>query len=155
MQEELQAMQKQTPIVTPGVGDNPLRQQRGSIINVASVTGFAVLQNMMPYNVSKHAVIGVTKSAAVDHSRDQIRINAVCPGMTDTPMVRGRTALTKEGKISNWAIEGNGLQRLALPEEIADVCVFLSGCGASYISGSSIVVDAGHLAALRYEAQIS
>jgi NAD(P)-dependent dehydrogenase (short-subunit alcohol dehydrogenase family) len=155
LQEEVQAMQKQTPTVTPGVGDNPLRQQRGSIINVASITGFAALQNMMPYNVSKHAVIGVTKSAAIDHSRDQIRINAVCPGMTDTPMVGARNTLTKKGKTSNWAVEGNGLQRLALPEEIADVCVFLSGCGASYISGSSILVDAGHLAALRYEAGLS
>ncbi|KAL2815737.1 NAD(P)-binding protein [Aspergillus granulosus] len=155
MQEEVQAMQKQTLTCTPGVGNHPLRKQRGSIINVASVTGFAALQNMMPYNVSKHAVIGLTKSAAIDHSRDQIRINAVCPGMTDTPMVRARSTLAKGGKTSNWAVEGNGLQRLALPEEVADVCVFLSGCGASYMSGSSVVVDAGHLAALRYEVNLS
>ncbi|KAL6229189.1 hypothetical protein BDW75DRAFT_245957 [Aspergillus navahoensis] len=155
MQEEVRAMQKQVPTCTPGVRSSLQRQQRGSIINIASVTGLAALQNMMPYNVSKHAVIGLTKSAAIDHSQDQIRINAVCPGMTETPMVKARQALVDQGRTSNWAVQGNGLQRLALPEEIADVCVFLSGCGASYMTGSSMVVDAGHLAALRYEPGLS
>ncbi|KAJ5548495.1 hypothetical protein N7513_005729 [Penicillium frequentans] len=152
MQEQIQAMQKQTATCTPGI-DNPRRAQRGSIINIASVTGFSGLQNMMPYNVSKHAVIGLTKSAAVDHGRDEIRINAVCPGMTETPMVATRTT-SIPGKSSGWAVDGNTRQRLALPEEIADVCIFLSGCGASYMSGSSVVVDAGHLAALRYESNL-
>ncbi|KAL3442932.1 NAD(P)-binding protein [Aspergillus insuetus] len=155
MQEEVRAMQKQPPTCTPGVRPKPLRQQRGSIINIASVTSLAALQNVMPYNVSKHAVLGLTKSAAIDHSQDQIRINAVCPGMTETPMVQARQALVEQGKTSNWAVQGNGLQRLALPEEIADVCVFLSGCGASYMTGASVVVDAGHLAALRYEPGLS
>ncbi|KAJ5999342.1 hypothetical protein N7451_007152 [Penicillium sp. IBT 35674x] len=152
MQEQIQAMQKQTATCTPGI-DNPLRAQRGSIINIASITGFAGLQNMMPYNVSKHAVIGLTKSAAIDHGRDGIRINAVCPGMTETPMVAARTT-SIPGKSSGWAVDGNTRQRLAIPEEIADVCIFLSGCGASYMSGSSVVVDAGHLAALRYESHL-
>lgn len=152
MQEQIQAMQKQNATCTPGF-DNPLRAQRGSIVNIASITGFAALQNMMPYNVSKHAVIGLTKSAAVDHAREEIRINAVCPGMTETPMVAGRQTSTTPGK-KGWAVEGNGRQRLALPEKIADVCIFLSGCGASYMTGSAVTVDAGHLAALRYEGSL-
>lgn len=152
MQEQILAMQKQTATCTPGI-DNPRRAQRGSIVNIASITGFAGLQNMMPYNVSKHAVIGLTKSAAVDHGRDEIRINAVCPGMTETPMVAARTT-SIPGKSSGWAVDGNTRQRLALPEEISDVCIFLSGCGASYMSGSSVVVDAGHLAAIRYESHL-
>ncbi|OGE51916.1 hypothetical protein PENARI_c012G02378 [Penicillium arizonense] len=150
MQEQIQVMQKQNPTCTPGI-DNPLRAQRGSIVNIASITGFAALQNMMPYNVSKHAVIGLTKSAAIDHAPQEIRINAVCPGMTETPMVAARKTSTVPGKSRGWAVEGNGRQRLAIPEEIADVCIFLSGCGASYMSGSSVTVDAGHLAALRYD----
>ncbi|KAF9886748.1 reductase [Aspergillus nanangensis] len=155
MQEQIQAMINQSPTCTPGI-DNPLRAQRGSIINVASVTGFAALQNMMPYNVSKHAVIGLTKSAAVDHAPSDIRINAVCPGMTETPMVAsGKTTASRPTPRRGWAVEGNGRHRLAIPEEIADVCIFLSGCGASYMSGSSVTVDAGHLAALRYDGSLS
>ncbi|KAJ5664772.1 uncharacterized protein N7477_007220 [Penicillium maclennaniae] len=133
MQEQVKAMKKQPAKCTPGI-DNPRRAQRGSIINIASVTGFAGLQNMMPYNVSKHAAIGLTKSAAIDHGCDGIRINAVCPGMTETPMVAARTT-SIPGKASGWAVDGNTRQRLALPEEISDVCIFLSGCGASYMSG--------------------
>ncbi|KAL4811336.1 hypothetical protein BDV18DRAFT_155942 [Aspergillus unguis] len=154
MQEQIQAMQKQNPTCTPGI-DNPIRAQRGSIVNIASITGFAALQNMMPYNVSKHAVVGLTKSAAVDHASQDIRINAVCPGMTETPMVAASRASVVPGKSRGWAVEGNGRQRLAIPEEIADVCIFLSGCGASYMSGSSVTVDAGHLAAVRYDHSLS
>lgn len=143
-------MRDQDAVCTPGIND-PLRAQRGSIVNVASITGLAALQNMMPYNVSKHATIGLTKSAAIDHAPQEIRINAVCPGMTETPMVAARKTSVTPGKSRGWAVEGNGRQRLALPAEIADVCIFLSGCGASYMTGSSIIVDAGHLAALRYE----
>lgn len=154
MQEQIQVMQKQRTTCTPGI-DNPLRAQRGSIVNIASVTGFAALQNMMPYNVSKHAVIGLTKSAAIDHAPQKIRINAVCPGMTETPMVTAGKASVIPGKSRGWAVEGNGRQRLAMPEEITDVCIFMSGCGASYMSGSCITVDAGHLAALRYDDSLS
>ncbi|KAJ5131994.1 hypothetical protein N7448_006152 [Penicillium atrosanguineum] len=120
MQQQIQVMQKQDATCTPGI-DNPLRAQRGSIVNIASITGFAALQNMMPYNVSKHAVIGLTKSAAIDHAPQEIRINAVCPGMTETPMVAGRKIYTVPGKSRGWAVEGNGKQRLAIPEEIADL----------------------------------
>ncbi|PWY72570.1 NAD(P)-binding protein [Aspergillus eucalypticola CBS 122712] len=155
MQEQIKAMQKQSPTCTPGI-DNPLRAQRGSIVNIASVTGFAALQNMMPYNVSKHAVIGLTKSAAVDHAPSDIRINSVCPGMTETPMVAsGKVSVSPPTTRRGWAVEGNGRHRLAIPEEIADVCIFLSGCGASYMSGSPVTVDAGHLAALRYDGKLS
>ncbi|KAJ5481645.1 hypothetical protein N7475_000457 [Penicillium sp. IBT 31633x] len=136
MQEQIQVMQKQRTTCTPGI-DNPLRAQRGSIVNIASVTGFAALQNMMPYNVSKHAVIGLTKSAAIDHAPQKIRINAVCPGMTETPMVTAGKASVIPGKSRGWAVEGNGRQRLAMPEEITDV------------------FDAGHLAALRYDDSLS
>lgn len=150
MQEEITAMEKQFPVCTPGT-DNERRAQRGSIINIASITGAAALQNMMPYNVSKHAVIGLTKSAAIDHAVQLIRVNAVCPGMTETPMVAARHSSSLPNAPKGWAVEGNGRQRLAIPDEIADVCIFLSGCGASYMTGTSVMVDAGHLAALRYE----
>lgn len=154
MQEEIKVMEKQSPQTTPGIRD-PARAQRGAIVNIASVTGLSAIQNIMPYTVSKHAVIGLTKSAAVDHGYQQIRINCVCPGMADTPLVSSRKALESSNKASTWSTDGNVLQRLALPEEIADVCVFLSSCRASYIAGAGVVVDAGHMAALRYEPKIA
>jgi len=154
MQEEITVMSKQEPKTTPGV-KSMARAQRGSIINIASVTGLAAIQNIMPYTVSKHAVIGLTKSAAIDHGYQQIRINSVCPGMADTPLVKQRKALESSDKASTWSTDGNVLRRLAMPEEIADVCVFLSSCLASYMTGESIVVDGGHMAALRYERKIA
>ena len=154
MQEEIKAMEKQMPQGTPGVTSSQ-RAQRGAIINIASVTGLAAIQNIMPYTVSKHAVIGMTKSAALDHGYQQIRINCVCPGMADTPLVRSRKALESSNKASMWSTDGNVLQRLAMPEEIADVCVFLSSCRASYMTGEAVVIDGGHMAALRYEPKIA
>jgi NAD(P)-dependent dehydrogenase (short-subunit alcohol dehydrogenase family) len=154
MQEEIKAMEKQAPQTTPGVKSST-RAQRGAIINIASVTGLAAIQNIMPYTVSKHAVIGMTKSAAIDHGYQQIRINCVCPGMADTPLVKGRKALESSNKASTWSTDGNVLQRLAMPEEIADVCVFLSSCRASYMIGEAVVIDGGHMAALRYEPKIA
>lgn len=154
MQEEIKVMEKQTPRGTPGV-TNAQRAQRGAIVNIASVTGLAAIQNIMPYNVSKHAVIGLTKSAALDHGYQQIRVNCVCPGMADTPLVASRKSLQASGKAGTWATDGNVFQRLALPEEIADVCVFLSTCRASYMTGEAVKIDGGHMAALRYEPKMA
>lgn len=154
MQEEIKVMEKQAPQLTPGISD-PRRAQRGAIVNIASVTGLAAIQNIMPYTVSKHAVIGLTKSAALDHGYQQIRINCVCPGMADTPLVTSRKALESTNKASSWSTDGNVLQRLALPAEIADVCAFLSSCRASYMTGEAVVIDGGHMAALRYEPKIA
>ncbi|KAH8819263.1 hypothetical protein F5884DRAFT_743680 [Xylogone sp. PMI_703] len=154
MQEEIKAMGRQEPKTTPGV-QNQSRAQRGSIINISSTTGLAPVQNIMPYNVSKHAVIGMTKSAAIDHGWQQIRINAVCPGMADTPLVKSRKELESSNKAGSWSTDGNVFRRLAFPEEIADVCVFLSTCRASYMTGASVLVDGGHFAALRYEPKIA
>ena len=154
MQEEIKVMAGQDLVTTPGVAKET-RAQRGSIVNIASVTGLAAIQNIMPYTVSKHAVIGLTKSAAIDHGWEGIRINCVCPGMADTPLVRSRRALESSAQASTWSIDGNTGRRLALPEEIADVCVFLSSCRASYMTGAAVVIDGGHMAALRYEPKIA
>lgn len=143
MQEEIKVMRKQEPLVTLSAAD-ARRSQRGSIINIASTRGLGALPRLMPYVTSKHAVVGITKAAAIDHGKDGIRINAVCPGFVETQMfVERRKA---ENGVPSPA-EVTAMGRLAYPEEVADVCVFLSSSLSSFVHGTTIVVDGGRHAA--------
>jgi NAD(P)-dependent dehydrogenase (short-subunit alcohol dehydrogenase family) len=106
------------------------------------------MQNIMSYTVSKHAVLGLTRAAAVDHGHQKIRVNSVCPATVDTPFIApGKAANPK----STSAEDMNVFSRLVLPEEVADVCIFLSSCRSSYMSGASAVVDAALSVTARYE----
>ncbi|TVY88676.1 Levodione reductase [Lachnellula willkommii] len=147
-QAEVQAMRSQDPRVTSERFDIR-RGQRGSIVNIASTCGITAIPNIMPYVVSKHAVVGITRSFAVDHGNDRIRVNAVCPGLVDTPMLVQRKEM--ERKFSNEGDQPSTvgeppLGRNAYAEEIADTCTFLSSSKASYIHGSMIMVDGGKTA---------
>ncbi|TVY43494.1 Levodione reductase [Lachnellula subtilissima] len=147
-QAEVQAMRSQDPRVTCERSDLR-RGQRGSIVNIASTCGITAIPNIMPYVVSKHAVVGITRSFAVDHGNDRIRINAVCPGLVDTPMLVQRKEM--ERKFGNegdkrGTVGEPPLGRNAYPEEIADTCTFLSSSKASYIHGSMIMADGGKTA---------
>lgn len=146
-QEEIRAMLKQEPVTTPGVS-SPLRAQRGSIVNIASVSGLLAIQNMMAYTVAKHGVIGLTKSAAVDHGHQLIRVNCICPGVIETPFL---LPTKRANPTSTFHVDGTVFNRVGQPEEIADACVFLSSCQASFATGSSMIIDGGHSAAARYE----
>lgn len=137
MAAEARAMLKQPRKVTSTSWTDERRGQRGSIVNFASVCGNAAMPNVMPYNASKHAVMGMTRTAALEHAGDGLRINAVCPGVTDTPFLRD---LRKTAGPSSSAFQ-NPMGRLCLPEEIADACVFLSSSMASYVNGIALTVD--------------
>ena len=148
MQAEVRVMRSQDLSVTSEQLE-PKRGQRGSIVNIASTCGVTAIPNIMPYVVSKHAVVGITRSFAVDHGRDRIRINAVCPGLVDTPMLLQRKEM--EEKLGNGldkqsTVGESPLGRNAYPEEVADTCVFLSSLNASYIHGGMIMVDGGKTA---------
>ncbi|RFU24652.1 hypothetical protein B7463_g11685, partial [Scytalidium lignicola] len=125
------------------------RAQRGSIVNMAFVCGLSVIPNIMPYIASKHAVVGVTRAFAIDYGKYNIRINAVCPGIVETPMLQRRQAM-EEVSVENTkvkcSVEDPPLGRLALPEEIADICVFLSSSMSSYVHGSMVTADGGKMA---------
>ncbi|TVY18047.1 Levodione reductase [Lachnellula arida] len=147
-QAEVQAMRSQDQRVTSERFDLR-RGQRGSIVNIASTCGITAIPNIMPYVVSKHAVVGITRSFAVDHGNDRIRVNAVCPGLVDTPMLVQRKEM--ERKFGNEGDQPSTvgeppLGRNAYAEEIADTCTFLSSSKASYIHGSMIMVDGGKTA---------
>ena len=118
------------------------RQNGGAIVNTASIAGLVGLPMSGAYVASKHAVIGLTKSAALEYAQDRIRVNAVCPGYIQTPMTtetvqrRGDELL---GKVP--------AHRLGQPEEIAEAVVWLSSDRASFVTGSAYTVDGGYSAA--------
>lgn len=120
-----------------------LKQGGGAIVNTGSIGGLIGTPEMSPYIASKHGVIGLTRSLAMEYAQKNIRINAVCPGWTLTPMVRKSLAeaVTPPDVL---AAQPNG--RYAEPEEIAAAVVWLSSDAASFVTGAPIPVDGGYTA---------
>jgi NAD(P)-dependent dehydrogenase (short-subunit alcohol dehydrogenase family) len=123
-----------------------LKQGGGAIVNTASVAGLAGFPALSLYVASKHAVVGLTKSAALECAQSGIRINAVCPGPVDTPMME-RIA-NNEGRPGRKDFEAFvPMRRYANPNEIANTVVWLCSSQASYVTGVSMPVDGGLFAA--------
>jgi NAD(P)-dependent dehydrogenase (short-subunit alcohol dehydrogenase family) len=122
-----------------------LRQMRtqgsGAIVNCSSLGGLVGLPERAAYHASKHGVIGLTKSAAVEYASKGIRINAVCPGVIDTPMV----ADMLEGQAEAMAeiMKQQPIGRLGLAEEVAAAALWLCSPGASFVVGVALPVDGG------------
>lgn len=114
----------------------------GAIVNTASIMGLRGAYGGSAYCAAKHGVIGLTKAAALECGRDGIRINAVCPGFIDTPMTTGEGSIFSEKKL-DAGLGRAALRRLARPEEVAEMVVWLCSSRASYVTGSSFTVDAG------------
>jgi len=120
-----------------------LPQGNGSIVNVSSAYGSVGAPGASVYAASKHAVEGMTKSAALEVAGMGVRVNVVAPGTTDTGMLT-RFTTTDENKSA--LVSTVPVKRLATPEEIAHVIVFVASADASYMTGASIPVDGGMLA---------
>ncbi|KAI1751896.1 hypothetical protein F4782DRAFT_503570 [Xylaria castorea] len=112
---------------------------RGTIVNMASVSSFRGLPHAVSYTTSKHAVVGLTRVAALDNIRYNIRVNCVCPSWVDTPML-SRISKVTEG-FEKVVLSQLPMGRVAAPEEIADAILFLSSPRSSWVNGSSMVVD--------------
>jgi NAD(P)-dependent dehydrogenase (short-subunit alcohol dehydrogenase family) len=118
------------------------RQGSGAIVNCSSIGGLIGLPGRASYHASKHAVIGLTRSAAVEYAPRGIRINAVCPGTIATPMV---TDMIASGNLDETeAIAAAPIARLGEPEEIAAAVLWLCSPGASYVVGVALPVDGGY-----------
>lgn len=118
----------------------------GTIVNVSSVQALASQQNVLAYTVSKHGLIGLTRSMAMDFAASGIRVNAVCPGTVDTPMLEWAASLDPDPESVYAACNAmHPLGRIAKPREIAEVVAFLAHESSSFVTGAIWTVDGGLL----------
>jgi len=125
-----------------------LQQGSGVIVNTSSIAGLIAFPGLAPYHASKHAVMGLTKSAALDYAKQGIRINAVNPGFITTAMIERFAANLGEDAdaAKQQLINSVPMGRMGSSEEIASTVLFLCSDAAAYITGQSLVVDGGLLA---------
>jgi NAD(P)-dependent dehydrogenase (short-subunit alcohol dehydrogenase family) len=118
-----------------------LKQGGGAIVNTSSGAGIIGIKGSPAYTAAKHGVIGLTRAAALDYAAQNIRVNAVCPGYIDTPMMGRFTGGTPEGRAKVIAEEPVG--RMGKPEEIAAAVVWLCSDAAAFMVGHAMVMDGG------------
>jgi len=113
------------------------KQGHGNIVNTSSINGLIGRAGDMPYNVSKHGIIGLTKTAALENADQNIRINAVCPGAIQTPWVK---------RVTKGLNALHPMNRIGQPEEVANAVVWLCSDESSFVTGHSLVIDGGRIA---------
>ena len=121
-----------------------LQQGGGAIVNTSSVAGLLGFRTGSAYVASKHGVIGLTKTAALEYAKSGIRVNAVCPGAIDTPMM-GRITDHRPHRAAKMAA-GEPVGRMGTPQEIAEAVVWLCSDAASFVTGHPMAVDGGIVA---------
>ena len=116
----------------------------GSIINMASVLGFVGDPDLAAYCAAKGGVIALTKATALSYGPDGIRVNCICPGDVDTPMVQDYFNKEPDPERARRQVSSNyALRRIATPREVAQTAAFLASDASSFVTGSVLVVDGG------------
>ncbi len=119
-------------------------QQSGSVINTSSVAGFTAVVNRGVYSVSKAAVVGLTKSLAIDLVSDRVRVNCICPATVDTPSLQARIAAADDPvKAREDFIARQPLGRICRPDEIAALALYLASDESAFMTGQAVVIDGG------------
>ena len=119
----------------------------GAIVVTGSVQSLAALGNSVAYVTAKHGLLGMVRAIAIDHAKQKIRANLVCPGAIDTPMLRWSAGLAPEpDKVIEACTRAHALGRIGRPEEVANAIAFLASEWASFITGAALLVDGGVLA---------
>ncbi|NIB42255.1 SDR family oxidoreductase [Pseudomaricurvus alkylphenolicus] len=122
-----------------------LKQGHGSIVNMSSVAGLVGMNDRLaPYGPSKFGVVGLTKSAALEFARQNIRINAVCPGEIMTPMQEAYIKNSPE--LETKAIDSEPIGRFGIPDEVAEAVLWLCSDAASFVTGHAMAIDGGYVA---------
>ncbi len=121
-----------------------LKQGRGTIVNCSSIAGLIGFPGIPAYVASKHGVIGLTKTAALEYAKQNIRVNAICPGVVQTPMID--RFVHGEAQVRKQLTEKEPLGRVGEPDEIAAAALWLCSESASFVTGHSLVVDGGWVA---------
>ncbi|KAF6826253.1 short-chain dehydrogenase reductase family [Colletotrichum plurivorum] len=139
LREAARIMLDQEPILSERDG-RPL--QRGSIVNFGSIQGVAGITLSTAYTTTKHAVIGLTRTASEDYAARGLRINAICPGYTETPMTTKNPEVLKA--MEERVATAVPMERMGKASEIADGVLYLAGGRSSFVTGSVLMVDGGY-----------
>jgi NAD(P)-dependent dehydrogenase (short-subunit alcohol dehydrogenase family) len=127
-----------------------VEQRSGSIVNIASIEGIEGTEAGSAYNASKGGVVLLTKNLAIDYGRIGIRVNCICPGFVDTPMLRSVMEFEGMAEVRERIREHHMLGRFGRAEEIASAALFLASDDASFVTGHALVVDGGFTAGARF-----
>jgi NAD(P)-dependent dehydrogenase (short-subunit alcohol dehydrogenase family) len=125
-----------------------LKNRSGAIVNLASVAGLVGFPGLSPYVASKHAINGLTKNAALEYSKQGIRVNSICPGGIDTRMLDSLATQATGGRLSTREMMEplHPIGRIGMPNEVAELIVWLCSACASFVTGANIPIDGGYLA---------
>ncbi|HEY0947526.1 MAG TPA: SDR family oxidoreductase [Opitutaceae bacterium] len=121
-----------------------LERGSGSVVNIASIGGVVAVRDRLAYTVTKHAVVGLTRALALDHSHTGVRFNAICPGRVETPFVKSRIAEYPDPARAYREMSATQLNgRMARPDEIAAAALYLASDEAAMVTGSCLMIDGG------------
>ena len=122
-----------------------VKQKKGVIVNMASILGKVGFATSSHYVAAKHGVIGLTQTAALEYATEGIRVNAICPGFIDTPLLT-KGIISDHADVKQQIIDLHPMKRLGKSEEIANGFIFLASDDSSFVSGTSLEIDGGYLA---------
>ncbi len=133
-----------TFLVTQAFFPSMLARKSGAIVNIASIGGLLGVRDRLAYTMTKHAVVGLTRAMALDHARDGIRINAICPGRVQTPWVTATIQKYPDPKAAYEEMcSTQPMGRMGKPEEIAAAALYLASDEAAFVTGTTLTPDGG------------